>query len=57
MTTEPRDVELLLVPGALMCLAKPFELDDVLTCVAGYVQTLKARSESVAQGGYAAASA
>ena len=41
MSTEPHDVELH-VPGASMCLAKPFDIDDVLSCIAGYVQPLSA---------------
>jgi DNA-binding response OmpR family regulator len=38
MTTEPRDAAPLLVPGSIECLAKPFDLDDLLACVARYVQ-------------------
>jgi DNA-binding response OmpR family regulator len=38
MTTEPHAVEALLVPGVIMCLAKPFDIDDVLGCVSDHVQ-------------------
>lgn len=42
ITASPRDAAPLLVPGAIVCLAKPFELDDLLASVAGYVQPLDA---------------
>ena len=42
MTTAPRDVAPLLVSAAVECLAKPFDLDDLLACVARYVQPLAA---------------
>jgi DNA-binding response OmpR family regulator len=42
MTTAPRDVAPLLVSAAVECLAKPFDLDDLLVCVARYVQPLAA---------------
>ena len=38
MTTAPRDAAALLVSAAVECLAKPFDLDDLLACVARYVQ-------------------
>jgi DNA-binding response OmpR family regulator len=38
MTTAPRDTAALLVLGPFECLAKPFDLDDLLACVARYVQ-------------------
>jgi two-component system OmpR family response regulator len=38
MTTAPRDTALLLGLGAAECLAKPFDLDELLSCVARYVQ-------------------
>jgi DNA-binding NtrC family response regulator len=38
MATAPRDTALLLGLGAAECLAKPFDLDDLLSCVARYVQ-------------------
>ena len=38
MTTAPRDAAPLLVLGAGACLAKPFEFDELLACVASYVQ-------------------
>jgi DNA-binding response OmpR family regulator len=37
-TTAPRNAALLLVSAAVECLAKPFDLDDLLACVARYVQ-------------------
>lgn len=46
MSTDPCDVELP-VPGAITCLAKPFDLDDVLACVAGFVQPFGASSQSL----------
>lgn len=38
MTTTPREARPLLVPGSIECLDKPFDIDDVLVCVARYVQ-------------------
>jgi two-component system, response regulator, stage 0 sporulation protein F len=38
MTTAPRTVVPLLVPGSIECLVEPFDLNDLLTCVARYVQ-------------------
>jgi len=38
MTTAPRDAGSLLVLGVSECLAKPFDLDELLACVARYVQ-------------------
>lgn len=38
MTTLPRDAAPLLVPGSIDCLAKPFDIADMLACVAHYVQ-------------------
>ena len=38
MTTAPRDAGSLLVLGVGECLAKPFDLDELLACVARYVQ-------------------
>ena len=38
MTTAPDAAGSLLISGALKCLAKPFDLDDLLACVACYVQ-------------------
>ena len=46
MSTQPHDVERH-VPGACMCLAKPFDSDDVLTCVTAYVQPLDSGAVSV----------
>lgn len=42
MSTAPYDAAPLLVPGAVECLAKPFNLDDVLACVARYLQPAQA---------------
>jgi DNA-binding response OmpR family regulator len=38
MTTAPRAAAPLLALGAVECLAKPFDLDELLACVARYVQ-------------------
>jgi len=38
MTTAPRDAAPLLTLGVGECLAKPFDLDELLACVARYVQ-------------------
>lgn len=38
MTTAFQGIALPLVPGAVACLLKPFNIDDLLTCVARYVQ-------------------
>ena len=46
MSTEPRDVALL-VPGAVRCLAKPFDIDEVLNCAAEYVQPFGAGAVSL----------
>jgi DNA-binding response OmpR family regulator len=46
MSTEPRDVALL-VPGAVRCLAKPFDIDEVLNCAAEYVQPFGACAVSL----------
>ena len=46
MSTRPDDVEPL-VPGACRSLAKPFDVDDVLACVAGYVQPFGAGAVSL----------
>lgn len=37
MSTDPRDIDLH-VPGACTCLAKPFDIHDLLVCVAEYIQ-------------------
>jgi CheY-like chemotaxis protein len=42
LTASPHDAAPLLVPGAIECLAKPFDLDDLLACVARFVQPLDA---------------
>ena len=38
MTTAPRDAAPLLMLGVGECLAKPFDLDDLLACIARYMQ-------------------
>lgn len=38
MTTLPRNAAPLLVPGSIDCLAKPFDIDDLLACVANHMQ-------------------
>jgi DNA-binding response OmpR family regulator len=40
ITASPCDAAPLLVPGAIECLAKPFDLDDLLADVAYFVQPL-----------------
>jgi DNA-binding response OmpR family regulator len=42
MTTAPEAAASLLMPGSIECLAKPFDLDDLLACVARYVQPARA---------------
>jgi two-component system, response regulator, stage 0 sporulation protein F len=42
ITASPREATPLLVPGAIVCLAKPFDLDDLLASVARFVQLLDA---------------
>ena len=42
MSTVPPDAPWLLRAGAVECIAKPFDLDDLLACVARYVQPLAA---------------
>ena len=38
MSTASRDIATILGPGAGECLAKPFDLDELLACVSRYVQ-------------------
>lgn len=47
MSTEPGDLERC-VPGACTCLAKPFDIDEVIACVATYMQPLGASRSSFA---------
>jgi DNA-binding response OmpR family regulator len=49
MSTELRDIGLE-VPGSCLCLAKPFDLDDILNCMARYVQPLSAGAAERALG-------
>ena len=44
MTTAPATAVGLLKPGAIECLAKPFDIDDLLACVARYVLPAGSRS-------------
>ena len=46
MTAVPQDAAPLLVPGLIECLAKPFDLDDLLACVARFVQPAPAVAET-----------
>jgi CheY-like chemotaxis protein len=45
MTTSPHDAAPLLGQGSMECLAKPFDLDDVLACVVRYVQPILVADE------------
>jgi DNA-binding response OmpR family regulator len=49
MTTTPHDADPLLVPESIEFLAKPFDIDDVLACVARYVQPFQAADHSAAR--------
>jgi DNA-binding response OmpR family regulator len=42
MTTAPGDADPLLVPESIELLAKPFDLDDLLACVARHVRPAQA---------------
>jgi two-component system KDP operon response regulator KdpE len=57
MTTEPRDAVPLLVPGSIECLAKPFDLDDLLARVAHYVQPAQVVQPSARYPSYLTAAA
>jgi DNA-binding response OmpR family regulator len=48
MTTAPREVGPLLVPESTEFLAKPFDLDDLLACVARHVQPAQAADQRLA---------
>jgi DNA-binding response OmpR family regulator len=48
MATELRDVERLFVPESFECLVKPFDLDDLLACVACHVQLADAPDQPLA---------
>jgi CheY-like chemotaxis protein len=45
MTAVPQEAAPLLEPGLIECLAKPFDLDDLLACVARFVQPTPAVAE------------
>jgi DNA-binding response OmpR family regulator len=45
MTTAPAGAAPLLIPEAIECLSKPFELDDLLACVARYVRPAQAADQ------------
>jgi DNA-binding response OmpR family regulator len=49
MSTAPGDAEQHVV-GACRCLTKPFDIDDVLSCVAAYVQPIGAGTAARALG-------
>ena len=49
ITAAPYDVAPLLVPGSIECLAKPFELDDLVACVARYVRPAQAADQPPAR--------
>jgi two-component system KDP operon response regulator KdpE len=44
MTTAPATAAGLLIPGSIECLAKPFDLDELLACVARYMPPAGSRS-------------
>jgi DNA-binding response OmpR family regulator len=48
MTTVPDAAASLLIPGSFECLAKPFDLDDLLACVARYVRPAPAADQPAA---------
>lgn len=50
LTTSLYDAEPLVVLGLIECLAKPFDIDDLLACVARYVRTPYAKAKSLARG-------
>jgi DNA-binding response OmpR family regulator len=49
MTTGPRDADPLLVPESIELLDKPFNLDDLLACVARHVQPAQATDQRLAR--------
>jgi DNA-binding response OmpR family regulator len=49
MTTAPGDAELLLAQESIECLAKPFDLNDLLACIARYVQPAQALDHPAAR--------
>ena len=48
LTTAPRDADRLLVPESIELLAKPFDLDDLLVCVARHVRPAQAVDQRLA---------
>ena len=48
LTTAPRDADPLLVPESIELLAKPFDLDDLLACVARHVRPAQAVDQRLA---------
>src|SRR5690349_3792682 len=48
MTTAPRDIDPLIVSESVDLLAKPFDLDDLLACVARHVQPTQAADQRLA---------
>ena len=50
VTAAPCDATPLLIPGAVACLPKPFNLDDLLACVARDMQPARTAEYAVALG-------
>ncbi len=48
MTTAPRAIDPLIVPESIELLVKPFDLDDLLACVARHVQPAQAVDQRLA---------
>jgi DNA-binding response OmpR family regulator len=42
ITASPQTAESLLALGSVVCVAKPFEIDELLACVAQYAQPVRA---------------
>ena len=47
LTASPPDAAPLLVPGAIECLSKPFDIEDLLACVARFVQPAPAVAKTL----------
>jgi DNA-binding response OmpR family regulator len=50
LTTAPRAIAPLIVPESIELLAKPFDLDDLLVCVARHVRPAQAADQRLASG-------
>jgi DNA-binding response OmpR family regulator len=57
MTTAQHDAAPPLVLGAVECLAKPFDLDELLACIARYVQPAQTEEPSACYALYPTAAA